>query len=316
MTRRYRKLAVLAKIETTYGIDPAPTSVADAMLMTDVTIGPMRGTDVPRDLMLPWLGGQGVNLTQNYGTLRGMVEIAGSGTAGVIPAYAPLLRACGLSETVVMDPNTNRPVRVEYRPVSSGYESVTLFYFADGVRHVLLGARGTFTMEFSPRDIPRFTFDFMGILGQVSDVAPPTSYNVGRFRRAQSVTARTTRFSILGAQRPTERLTFDLGHQVEMRHLMGSTSAVIVGRNTTGQAVVDARPMADGDWFDDAESRTRSIMALNHGQGAGNLFAINGGRVEIGRPEQGQSQGILTYTLPMYFTPGPSGNDDVAFLIA
>ena len=115
----------------------------------------------------------------------------------------------------------NRPVRVEYRPVSSGYESVTLFYFADGVRHVLLGARGTFTMEFSPRDIPRFTFDFMGILGQVSDVALPTSYNVSRFRRAQSVTARTTRFSILGAQRPTERLTFDLGHQVEMRHLMG-----------------------------------------------------------------------------------------------
>ena len=46
------------------------------------------------------------------------------------------------------------------------------------------------------------------------------------------------------------------------------------------------------------------------------VFAINGGRVEIGRPEQGQSQGILTYTLPMYFTPGPTGNDDFAFLIA
>ena len=314
MTRRYRKLAVLAKIETTYGVDPAPTSVADAMLMTDVTIGPMRGTDVPRDLMLPWLGGQGVNLTQNYGTLRGMVEISGSGTAGTPPAYAPLLRACGMSETVIM--MANRPVRVEYRPVSSGYESVTLFYFADGVRHVLLGARGTFTLELSPREIPRFTFDFMGILGQVSDVALPPTYTVSGFRRPLSVTARTTRFSILGAQRPTERLTFDLGHQVEMRHLMGEVSAVIVGRNTTGQAVVDARPMADGDWFDDAESRTRSIMSLNHGLGSGTVFSINGNRVEIGRPEQGQSQGILTYTLPMYFIPGASGNDDFAFLIA
>ncbi|WP_295991562.1 hypothetical protein [Rugamonas sp.] len=101
-----RKRAILAKIETTYGTDATPTGGANAILMSNLTVSPMEMTLVERNNIKSYLGNNPSVLAAIYAKLAFDVEMAGSGTAGTAPAYGPLLRACGLSETILATAST------------------------------------------------------------------------------------------------------------------------------------------------------------------------------------------------------------------
>ncbi|WP_444932401.1 hypothetical protein ACJJIF_22000 (plasmid) [Microbulbifer sp. SSSA002] len=66
-------------------------------------------------------------------------ELKGSGAAGTPPEIAPLLRACGLAETITAGTS------VEYNLASEGHESITLYLYEDGSLYKLTGVRGTWT---------------------------------------------------------------------------------------------------------------------------------------------------------------------------
>ncbi len=97
-----RITTLLMKNEATYSVDPNPTAALNAVLLSgQPTLTPMEIRGQDRDLIRPYFG----NFEQLIGSITGQlqfaVEAAGSGTAGVAPAYAPALRACGLRETVL-----------------------------------------------------------------------------------------------------------------------------------------------------------------------------------------------------------------------
>lgn len=305
MTKRYfRKLVILAKIEVTYGTDPTPTGAANAMQINDVTITPLAGSDETRDLLLPYLGNQGKILVGNYVQLQFNVEIAGSGAAGTPPAYGPLLRACGMAETIVDDTS------VAYEPVSSDYESVTAWANLDGVRHILLGARGTVNLTLTPLKIPRWTFQLWGLLGTITDTALPTPTLTG-FVLPVPVNKTNTTLSLHGASQIAESVSLDLGNKCEPRLLIGSESIEITDRQSTGTVVVEATTIATKDWFGIAKARTRGALAAVHGIVAGNIVTIGAPAVEIGRPTYGNTQGIANYSLPLDLCPS-SGDDEFA----
>lgn len=299
--RYFRKLAVLAKIEADYGADAAPTGAANAIQMTEVSVTPLAGGEVSRDLLLPYLGQQGVELVGTYVTLEGSVELAGASAAGTVPAYGVLLRACGLAETVTVGTS------VEYDPVSSGFEAATLYYNRDGVRHIMLGARGTFVISMSPSQIPRMRFTFTGLAGTISD-APLPGVDLSAFVRALVVTKANTTMALHGWTAVAEQLTVTLGNQVEPRFLIGEESIQIVDRQMTGSIVVEAKSLETVNWFDIAKARTRAPAAITHGTIAGNIVELEMPAVEVGRPTEGETQKILNYTLPLM--PCPVSGDD------
>lgn len=307
MARYVRKLAVLAKKETTYGTDVTPAGATDAMLMTDVQLTPMAGTEESRDLLLPYMGNQGIILTGEHVILEGSVEIAGSGTAGTAPAYGPLLRACGLSEVV------EAATDVTYQPVSAGFESVTIYYNLDGVRHVLLGARGTVSFRLAPQRIPRFRFRLLGLAGTITDQALPT-VDVTKFVTPLVVNKANSTLSLHGATPPAEGLSFDLGNQVEPRLIIGHEAVEIVDRKSSGSVTVEAALLATKDWFGIAKARTRGALAFAHGKTAGNIVELSAPKVEIGRPTQGATQEIANYTLPLILVPN-AGNDELSIVV-
>lgn len=97
-----RITSLLMKLEQAYGIDPNPTANLNAVLLSgQPTFTPMEIRGVDRDLIRPYFG----NFEQLIGSITGVinfsVEAAGSGTAGVPPAYGPALRASGMSETIL-----------------------------------------------------------------------------------------------------------------------------------------------------------------------------------------------------------------------
>lgn len=308
MARRiYRRLATLAKLETVYGTSAAPTGALNAMLMTDVTINPLAGEEVSRDLYRPWLGHQGSILVGNYVTAEGSVELAGAGVAGTAPAYGPLLRACGLSETI------SAGVKVEYQPVSTGFESATLFWNLDGVNHVLLGARGTLSLTLTPKQIPRIKFTMTGLLGPITDIVLPAT-TLTAFKSPVPVNKANTTLTLHGYAATGESLSVDLGNQVEPRLLIGSESIEIVDRKATGTAVIEATELATMNWYDRAINRTRGALAAVHGTVAGNIIEVNAPNVEIGRPSYGQTQMITNVSLPLMFA-SVTTDDDIKLVV-
>lgn len=305
--RKHRKLACLAKVETVYGTDSVPTGAADAIQLNDVTLTPLAGEDVARDLLLPFLGHQGIELTGNYVQLEFGVEVAGAGAAGDVPGYGALLRACGLSETIT--PLTS----VVYQPVSDGEEAVSIYFLQDGVRHVALGCRGTCQVSFAPLQIPRFRFQLMGLLGTVSDQALP-GVDLASFQAPVPVSRAATTLALHGASRIAESLSIDLGNEVQPRFLIGDERMQLTDRQSTGSAVVEAKTMADKNWFDAATSKTTGSMQLVHGTAAGHIVQIDAPKVQIGRPTQAESQKIINYTLPLMFLPD-AGDDELVLTV-
>lgn len=306
--RYWRKLALLAKIETDYGVDVVPTGAANAILANQVTLQPMAGQEVRRDLMRPYLGNQGAILVGDYVELQFSVELAGSGAAGTAPGYGALLRCCGMAETIVA------ATSVTYQPVSAAYESASLYANLDGVNHKLLGARGTFTVNPSPNGIPHIAFTIRGLLVAAVDVALP-AVTLTAFQTPVPVTkANTPTFTLHGAALIGESLTLDLGNTVEVRNLIGEDSIQIVDRQSTGSAVVEAKSIATKDWFGIARAHTRAALAFVHGTVAGNIIELNAPKVQIGRPTYGQTQGITNLTLPLMLT-SDAGDDELAIVV-
>lgn len=307
MTRFFRNRAILAKMETVYGTDAAPTGAANAMQMTNVTFTPLAGEEVSRDLVVPNMGHQGVFLVGSYATLSGEVEIAGAGTAGDVPAWGPLHRMCGMAE--VIDPG----VDVRYSPVSGGFESGSIYFNMDGVNHVLLGVRGTFTVNLTPKQIPRFAYTFTGLLGTVSDTALPTA-NLASFVKPVPVSKANTTFSLHGYSGACEGVTMDLANQIEPRFLIGDEKIQQVDRMMTGQAIMEATSLSSVNWFAKAQAHEVGPLAAQHGKTAGNKVGFTADGVQVGRITYGESQKIINNTLPLMFTT--AGSDEFTTIVS
>ncbi len=306
--RFWRKMAILAKIEATYGTDATPTGGANAMQMTEVSITPRAGEEVSRDLMTPFFGHQGVQLVGDYVELQGKIEIAGAGAAGTVPAYGVLLRGCGMSETITADTD------VTYGPVSALQEAVSIYANLDGVNHVLLGARGTVTLDITPKKNPLFSFTLRGLLGPIADTALP-SVNLTAFIKPLSVSKlNTPSYALHGFNAIAESFAMDVANTVEVRNLIGEDSIQLTDRKSTGTAVLEATSLATKNWFAISESEATGPLLIRHGRVAGNIVEITAPAVQIGRPTHGQTQGITNISLPLMFTPD-GGDDEFAIVV-
>lgn len=308
MARKEKTLAALAKIETTYGTDSTPTGGANALLLSDAQFTPLAGEQVSRDLLLPYLGHQGESLVGDYVQFDFSVEIAGAGAAGDVPAYGPLLRGCGMAETV------NAGTSVVYDPISSDEESLAMYFNLDGVNHILLGARGDVSMSFVPKQIPRFRFSFKGLVGTIADTALPT-VDVSAFIKPLPVSdTNTPTYTLHGVSPKAESITIALGNTVEPRHLVGGESIEITDRKMTGTTVIENPLLAVKNWFAAAQAETRAAMQLVHGKTAGNIVQFDAPKVQLGRPTQGATQGIANLSIPLMMTPD-SGDDDYSITV-
>ena len=305
--RRWRKLAILAAIETTYGTDAVPTA-ANALIGTNVNFTPIEGDEVSRDLILPYLGNQGIVLAGTYGKLSFDIEVAGSGTPGDVPQYGVLTRACGMAETITADTS------VKYTIVEDDVEAVTIYFESDGVRHVLLGCQGNWSVNLTPKQVPHFTFTMTGLLGTITDISALTAVTTTGLVTPLVVSKANTTLSLLGWSSVAESLALDLGNTVTPRFLIGDEKVLITDRKSTGTAVVEARSLATVNWFQAALERTRGALALTHGTTDGNIVEIACPAVEIGKVTQGQTDNISNYSLPL--SPCPTnGLDELSITV-
>ena len=299
---KYRKMLLLSKRESTYATDPTLTGAANAVLAKNVTINPMEGQDLNRDLILPYLGNQGMIPAGLYSTLQFDTEIAGSGTAGVAPAWGELMRGAGFAETILEDTS------VSYNPISDSMESLYQKFWVGSTLHVLRGVRGNGTVTKDAQGIPIIRWQMWGLYVDPSEATPATG-TFSAYKKPLVVNKENTSFSVADIPLVMRNFSFDFANQVEPRLLVNKENIELVDRAERINLVVEAVPVTTLDIYGKARRQETVECEIVHGKTAGNICTINAPSCQILRPTGYQNnQGIAEW--PLVLAPQPvSGND-------
>lgn len=300
----YTSRVLWAKIEGTYGTDPTPTS-AQSIITTGLSIQPYAGNTVSIDIDEPTLGGSqqintGPNVTVTFG-----VYLSSSGAAGTAPYWGPLLRACGFSETI------SAATSVTYDPVSTGFESVTLYFNVDGQRQVITGARGDFTISMGRGQIPMINFTFTGLYAKPTAAA--MALDKTAFVSPLPVTkVNTPTFTLQGYAALAENFSYSQNNNIVYRNVIGGESVLLTNRAPTGQFLIEAPAIGTKDFFAAVESHagiTTGAFQIIHGTTAGNIITVDAPAVQLTSITEQNSDDIEMYQMDAQFL-NSSGDDD------
>jgi len=253
------------------------------------------------------VAGAGINQTGEIISYVASTKIA---TISRPWALAPVMTTStySIGANVIYTPNSNFSA-------STANTSASIYFNVDGVRHVLLGARGTVSFDLSPKAIPKMKWKFTGLLGTITDspqVAPATDFTGWQVPVPVS-TANTTDIHLLGYNAPViEKLSFDIANTVTYRQTLGSESVLITDRKPSGTISLEANLIAAKDWWSTVKNSTTGAFAIKHGQTPGNIVGITCPKVQLADPKYSDSSGVAMLDLSMALLPyGVSGNDEI-----
>lgn len=315
--RLSRVTAILAKIETTVGTDSVPSGGANAMLVAEVDVRPIVANNVNRDRLRSFIGGNPALVGPIYKQVSFNVELVGSGTAGTAPAWGPLLRACAWAETIIAG------TRVDYTPVTGNQETVTIYAFKDGVRHVLLGAKGDWQINLRTGQLPTISFTFTGLDGSESAVANP-ALTLSGFRQPQIPQDAFTQDLVIGGTvSPTgapaitggtavvsDGLQLQGNQSVPFVPLIGQQSIDVNARDVTGSLMLDETAANEISRLGAVRANTLQAFSILHGTVAGDRVLVHLPSGQLTDPAYDDMQGKLVNRYGLRAVP-VSGNDEV-----
>ena len=300
---KWRKKIILAKVETTYGTDAAPTGAANAILARNIELTPLAADTVERDNPRPELGAYQKIHVGEHVKISFEVEMAGSGAAGTAPAYGPLMRACGLAETVTATTDT------QYDPVSQNEESASIYMHFDGQLHKLIGARGSWGFKINKKGIPYWAFELTGMWADPASVNDPTP-DFTAFKQPLHISnANTPTASLHGHNLVLSSLEVSANNSVVHRDLVGLEEVAILDRSVGGSIVFEAPNLSVWNAFTTAKANALGALQLVHGTTAGNIVQHDAPAVQIVNPTYSEEDAKVMISADLVFVPS-AGDDE------
>jgi hypothetical protein len=302
-----RKKFLIAKIESTYGTDPSPVGGSDAIQVTNLEVTPIESDNVQATSLQGFIGNstRSTILANKRVSITFDVELSGSGTAGTAPAFGPLLKACGLSETVVADTS------VTYAGVST-FSSATLYCFYDGTRHKITGARGTVSFNLTAGQFATASFNLIGIYNAPDDTALSGSFTVANQAAAIEVNDTNVTTATFHGVTGVRIESFDLAINNEFFHkeTMSNKEVVITNRAPGGTCVVEAPAVGTTDYFAKAVGVSTAASSIVLGATGGNIVTVNAPQTDITGVSYGDTNGVISLSMPYLALPTTAGNDE------
>lgn len=303
--KRMRNTLVLAKIQTAKGTPATMTAAANAILCRAATPSIIDGDFVERPLIRGALGNYGKDIAGVHRTFELEVELAGSGTAGTAPGYGPLLIGCGLAETVTA------ATSVEYDPVSTGMQFITLEGYLDGVKFRMTDCQGTFSLEMNAKNYPILKFTFYGTYETLTDTPNPTGATFAAQAKPQVVgKINTATFTLAGNALCVESFSMDAANEVSWRELINCAGVSLSDRKPVGNLVAELPSVATINWGENVRLGQEMALVISHGLVAGNIVGITAPKLQINaKPTISDAQGVAMINAGFDVKPD-AGNDD------
>lgn len=285
------------------------TGTAQAGTTTSITLA-VAGTSAVDNAYV----GMPIAITAGTGSGQTNTIVAYNGTTKVATVAYPFTTAPGVTSTYSIGAN------VIYKPVSSGFESVTLWVqlqdmiAASSPTHKIVGCRGNVEMGMTAKQIPTLKFTFTGIYGSPADVANLAA-TYTPFRTPLPVNKQNTPvFNIAGLAAVGSELSMNLTNDVVYRNLIGSESVLLTNRDAKGSATFEAPTITAKDFFSAAISTSYVSMAVTHGTTAGNIVDFSSASVNVLNPSYSEMDGIVMMQMP-YELVAVNGGDELFICI-
>lgn len=310
-----KRVSLLAKVETTYGTDvtpaaadgfyavagSAPTIVKQDNKLTDVARG---GT---MSILPPAEPGP------RHLEVSFRIPLRGAGaaySATVLPKAAPILRACGLQQTVT---TTLGLEKAEYKPRSSGFESVSLYYYVDGLLYKLLGARGSVNLV-SRTGGPMYAECRMQALwadpADAAIVAPTGEPTVLHPALLSSLLQLGTENYAAAIENINLNLNQTLVAAPDSAKADGIGGIHIVGREPNGSMDPEAALVATFGYYGKLKAATKMDLSYQHGSAQYNRIKASCPQVVLSDVQPGDRSGITTFTTPFDIVSDAAAGDD------
>ena len=242
----------------------------------------------------------------------------GDGSKGVITDYVGSTKVATVQKsTTAFTPDGTSTYSIEsnvrYRPVSTGFESATIYFNNDGILHKATGCRGTFTMNCEVGQIPTLAFTMTGIYNAPTDTAAPATTYSDQATPLIFKAGNTSAVSVLGyADCCLMSVNLDIANEIVYRELVGCSKQVLItNRAPAGEVMIEAPTIAAKDYFTIANNDTTGLLTFMHGTTAGNQVTMLAPIVDILNPTYSDSDGIQMLTLPYVAIPSSAGNDEL-----
>lgn len=308
-----RRRVVLAKIESAYGTDSVPVAGTDAVLCASVNPIPIEQEYVERELVRSHFGNFENLVAKSRVKLEIDLEIAGFGAAGPAtptPGYGALLRICGLSQTV------NAGVDVQYKPISTGFESASIYFYQDGTFHKLTGCRGNLEIVMDLNQRPVYRLAITGLYNAPVDAALPTP-TLSAFQRPVVMNrANSSAFALHGFAGRLQSLSLSLNNEVPHRNLVGQATdeILITDRSPAGSIEIEAPDtIAAKDWYAAIQAATLSTLSLTHGP-ALNQVKVDAPKVQLTNPRFNDVDKKVHLAFDLELMPD-AGNDELVITV-
>lgn len=310
------KALILAKIETTYGVDASPTVSADAILTTKPTIELIE-ENKEREVVLPYFGRLAMVPVATGIKIGFSVEIRGSGAATTPPRIGALLRACQYTQTIGID-------NVSYDPNSAqDGESITIYFYHDGVLYKALGCIGTsLKLTTKASEIGKFDFEFTGLFGGNASLASSVALPTPTYGDASTPPVfRSGNFSFGGLSVADAIIdALEITHAATAIKRSDANAAYGVKRYSFGGREIsgsfDPEVIALATWNPWSVYETPTIGALSAtiGVSTGNKCVISMPNCQIEAPKLGARENIQIYTVAFKARATlTAGNNEVQF---
>ncbi len=268
---------LLGKIETTYGVDSTPAGATNALLVEGLDIKPLEMSLQEREHARLGFDTENAPPADLMAKVSFSIDLSTSDAAGTAPQFGPLLRACGMAETV------SAGVSVAYAPAATAFESITLWGFKGATKHAIVGARGTFSIDAAPRALPKIRFDMIGLFADPTDGALP-SMTYAQLLPPKPVNKANTAFTANSFAAVLHAFQLNLGVNAVYRDKPNYEAVDIDARATAGSFTVHKPALASLNHFTLGKTPTPIPLVLTHTLAAGRAAAISLPACQLGNP--------------------------------
>jgi len=303
------KTVVLAKIESSYGTDAAPTSTENFVAVHNISANPnttfndTQAQDCSLSAREGTVGRQYWDITFDH-------EIQTDASAPTVLPCDALLKACGYAySTGVYTPYTSYP---------SGLSSVTLWIYEDGLLYKATGVRGNAVFNLTAGEPAIISFTFQGMYGGAyTDVAFPTTCTDAGGKPLVAINQSLT----WGSDNPeAESLSFSLGNTLYARPTLDDAGAYGIGgidiTNRLGEGSLDPAAATLADIPFGTQFQAGTAMALGYVLAdAAVTVTIALPKVQIMNLTPGDRSGVRMFDVPFRIARS-SGNDEISITCA
>ena len=251
----------------------------------------------------------------------GMVIIitsgTGSGGSGIITDSVGSTKVATVqATTATFTPGASSgysiATNVSYKPVSSSFSSVTIYYNNDGILHKATGCRGTFSINAAVGEIPTIDFEFTGIYNAPTDTAAPAVSYTAQATPLIFKPGNSSTFSFHGHAGCLQSLSLEMANELVYRELVGCDKEIMItNRAPAGECMIEAVPVATRNYWTTANDDALGVLTLLHGSTAGNRVTLVAPSIDITNPSYGDQDGVQMLNLPYVAIPTAAGNDEV-----